>query len=495
MKTKRFWLLLVLVLVLGMLLRTRDFDQRFLFGGDVGRDLLVAKGAILLGKLPWVGNFSSAGPFVFGPIYYWFLMLCLILFPKVFLAPWLALLAISLLLVVVMALAGRAVGGSRFGLVVALLMAVSPLASSFSSYLQQHAMVSIFTGLTLLGLVAYAKNPRLIFVFLAGSGIGGGIAMHYQGLNLLAYIPFFYLVERPNFKKWVKLSVVLGLGIIIPYAPLLIWDATRHFRNLEQVIYFFRIGQQRFYVSNRWLTYLSVFWPQFIGKMFGGNYFAGALIGVGTIIVLGISGIKKKLPWSVILLTGVLLIQVVMLRYYRGEKYDGYLIYFHPLVLFLIGTAMYYLLRWTRKVGFLVVMIFVVGSIYSTNQYWSYPNQVEKLRGLVEVIRTDFHSQKVALYGRGLGTSNSSSPLSYLLLFSDLEDDNGIPVGVCRFEVASCVTPGAKELAKTDFQGEPIVIADLSTVPRGQLTKKNDWYQFSVLAMYDDVQNWWRKGL
>jgi len=40
-----------------------------------------------------------------------------------------------------------------------------------------------------------------------------------------------------------------------------------------------------------------------------------------------------------------------------------------------------------------------------------------------------------------------------------------------------------------------MVVVDLSAVHAEELAKQNDWYPFSVLATYDDVQNWWRKGL
>lgn len=494
-RKNKFYLLLILIVILGGILRLRGFDHRFAFSGDVGRDLLVAKGAVMLGKLPWVGNFSSTGPYVFGPIYYWFVMLTLIVFPNYFFSPWLVVCAISLAFVIIMALAGRAAGGNRLGLVLALLSATSPLLIGYSFYLQQHELVLIFSGLALLGLVAYARQPRLRFAFIAGLGIGGGLSMHYQGLNLLAYVPAFYVVARPNLKRWLKLSVVLGIGILLPYLPLLIWDQTRNFKNTEQLIYFFRVGQYRFYVANRWLTYLGSFWPNFMGRIVGGNFWFGTVSGIGSSLVLAIILLRKKLSRVVILPIGVWILQIIMLRYYHGDRLDGYLIYFHPLIIFTVGAAMFYLVKLNRITGSIIVMLFLAGNIYYSNQYWTYDNDFSRLQKLAADIKKYYGGQKVAVYGHGLDTSNYTSPLSYLLVSMNIEDDRGITVGTCRFKVESCDTPGVREITRTEFQGEQMVVVDLSSVPKDSLTKKNNWYPFSILAMYDDVQNWWRKGL
>lgn len=495
MKKNKFYWLLGLILVLAAILRLRGFDTRFLYTGDAGRDLLTAQGAVILGKLPWVGNFSSAGPFVFAPIYYWFVMFTLLILPGVFLGPWLVLFSLSLFIIAVLAITGRAAWGSRAGLIIALVAATSPFMVGLSSYLQQHTLVGISASLTLAGLVAYIRKPKLMFAFLGGLGIGGGIAMHYQGLNLLAFTPAFFLVERPNFTKWFKLSLILGLGIIIPYLPLLVWDASRNFHNLVELIYYFRVGQYRFYVSNRWLTYAGVFWPGFLGKMLGGTALLGAVVWVGSFLTLGIAFIKRKLPLTVLLPVGVWLIQFVMLRYYHGEKFDGYLIYFEPLIVFIVGAAICYLVRLNKIIGLALMFGIMFCNIYNTNTYWSYQNEAYKLVDTTKIIGQYFGGQKVAVFGRGLSTSNSVFPLSYTILTSGLEDDRGIPIGVCQYDLDGCGEKEAKQISKTEYQGMVITIADLSQVPRQRLTKDNNWYEFSVLATYDDVQNWWRKGL
>lgn len=494
MRKGRFWLFLSLIVFLAALLRLYHFDDRFLFTSDTTRDLLVAKGAIFLNQLPWVGSFSSAGPFVFGPNYYWFLMFTLIIFPHVFLAPWLMLFLISLVFVIVMGLVGRAIYGVRFGLLLALVTGVSPMAIGLATYLTQHTLVEIFSGLVILGLAAYARKRKLIFVFLSAFGVGNAIAMHYQGISLVFFLLLFYLLQKPNVGQFIKLSLTMFVGVALPLVPLFLWDGSRGFRNLSQLIYYFRVGQYRFVVSDRWLTYLGVFWPDFLGKMLGGNYLMGVLAGLGSTILFGLFTINKKIPKVMIFIAGVLMVQVLMLRYFRGERFEGYLVYFHPTIILLLGMGLMFLVKLKRKVGFVVIALFLLGSIYSYGKYWPYSNEMSKLVAIRRTVVDRYGRIKVALYGKS-ETANVSYGLSYLLATSAMEDDNGLAVGVCRFVVEGCGAHEAVEIAKTTFQGDPIILADLSSVPTKTLTKQNRWYQFTMLAVHDDVQNWWRKGL
>src|SRR4051812_11368220 len=82
-----FHILASLIFSLAIFLRFYHIDSRWGLGNDSARDIAIAIQALKHSELPIIGPFSSAGPFVFGPVYYWLLMFSNIIFPFTFLAP------------------------------------------------------------------------------------------------------------------------------------------------------------------------------------------------------------------------------------------------------------------------------------------------------------------------------------------------------------------------------------------------------------------------
>ena len=368
MEKKKFYLILGLIVFLAAILRLRGFNSHFLLASDTARDILVAKGAILLQQLPWVGSFSSAGPFVFGPNWYWQLMFPQILFPNLFMGPWIIMLMISIFFVVVMGLCGQFLGGKKLGLVAALLTAISPAVIGLSAYPTQHAMVEIFSALTLLGFLAFLKTKKLIFAFLMAVSIGGAVSYHYQAINLLPYylisLVFYYWNNR-SIKNNLKLIFVLIFGSFIFLAPLILWDSSRGFANTLHLIGYFKVGQYQIYVPNSWRIYLFSFWPGFLGKLAGGSFTLGAFLGISTIFILIVRFFEKKLSRTFLALLTVFGMQFLMMRFFRGERYDGYLVYFHPIVLILAAFSVETFLRFTKWLGFTLVLGLIAFSIWT----------------------------------------------------------------------------------------------------------------------------------
>lgn len=494
MKNKIHQLLLAVIILVSAILRLRGFGQHYTLSSDSARDVLVAIGALLTGHLPWVGSFSSAGPFVFGPNWYWWLMFWKLIAPNFFLTPWLAMLLVSLIYVVIMYLVGRVAIGRRFGLILALIAATSPQTVALSAYLTQHALVEIFSGLALLGLVAYLRYHRYIFAFLMAFAIGMALSLHYQVINFLVYFPVVFLLERPRFRQWISLGIVLFLGFIIPLLPLLLWDASRGFANIIQLVYYFRVGQYRFWVSNRWLTYLGVFWPEYLGKFLGDKVIALALVLLGGPIgiwQLWKRAIPKTIIWPII----ILVVQIVMLRYFRGEKYDGYLVYFHSVIILAVGWVLWELTRISKWSGAAMIMAVVFTSIRLTMPSTSWNNDGDKLMTMVKTLASRYPDEKFTVYVRSLSSSNCAYSFSAILEGANLGKSTGQPIGICQNGPDDCGQAKAIKLSRINFQGSSCTLVDLQNVDANTLTKKNDWYNFEASAVYDDVQNWWRKSL
>lgn len=495
MLLRKFNLLLAAIVGLAAVIRLRGFDTHYLLASDTARDILTSKGAVLLHLLPWVGSFSSAGPFVFGPNWYWQLMFPQILFPNIFLGPWVMMLLISLLFVVVMGFCGLIFGGKRLGLITALFTAVSPAAVGLSAYPTQHAMIEIFSALTLLGFLAFLKTKKMVFAFLMSVSIGGAISYHYQAINLMPFYPVLlgmYFWKNGSIKDNLKLISVLILGSFIFLVPLLIWDFSRGFTNSLHVLGYFLYGQASFYSPNRWLTYLLSFWPTFIGKLIGGNFWIGSITALITILSLGYKLFRRKLSFSFFGLLIIFAIQFLIMRYFKGERYDGYLVYFHPIVLLLVAFAFSHL----NKVAlFILASVLLLVSIYQVMSMQDWNNDANKLDKIVKTVKIQFPNEKFSIFGRSQASFGLDYSLSLIFEKNGLGNDKGHPLGICLYEIVNCKAPGAVEIAKDVFQGQLFVLVDLEHAEKEKLTKQNNWYSFSTVAVYDDVQNWWRKGL
>lgn len=479
-RNKKFTNLTVLILILALILRLRGFTSHFLLGSDTARDLLVAKGALVLGELPTVGSFSSSGPFVFAPNWYWFLMVPIQIFPDVFLAPWLLLLALSLLSVFFIILAGTSAVGRKLGLVTGLVMAVSPIASGYATYLTQHGLVQFFSVVAILGFVAFIKTKKLKFAFLMSLALGCGLSLHYQVLNLLVLIPLTILIDL---RKLLPLILIMGTGLLLPLISLLWWDAHRGFQNTLHLVGYFRVGQFQIYVPNRWLTYIGVFWTTFLGKIFGGSIIPGSFLGLLLGIVSLVAIIRRKMPKAIFWLLIAFVIQFVVFRYFRGERYEGYVIYFHGILYLLIGWTFYELCKLNKIIGFTTTALFIFLSIAMLVPLQDQTNDVPKLFAAAAKLDPKV---KYSVYAKDLPTSNCTFAFSWVVESKKMGDDKGFPLGVCKSSDNSCQVEGESFISELKFQGDRCVVVRL---PR----KPENWYNFSKEAVFDDVQNWWRK--
>lgn len=65
----RVTLLVIVIFIVAAILRFYNFYEGWGVGGDSARDISIAREAIERREIPLIGPFSSAGPFVTGPMY------------------------------------------------------------------------------------------------------------------------------------------------------------------------------------------------------------------------------------------------------------------------------------------------------------------------------------------------------------------------------------------------------------------------------------------
>src|SRR3989344_6433268 len=104
-----------------------------------------------------MGSYSSAGPFVFGPIFYWVLIVSYLILPFNLWSPLIIFVLIGILNVYLIILICKLIN-NKLAITCGLLAATSPQLISASTQLNQQTLVSILTTAAVLFLVLFWKK-------------------------------------------------------------------------------------------------------------------------------------------------------------------------------------------------------------------------------------------------------------------------------------------------------------------------------------------------
>lgn len=494
----RWFLCLLVVCVLAACIRLYALPLYMSIGGDDARDIAIAKESIRLHSLPRFGSFSSAGPFVFGPLFYWVLILSYSILPFTLFAPWILTILASLFMVIIMMVIGKKLGGTGLGITLGVLTAFSPQLITRSVVVGQHTYVGVFTALVILFLILLWQKPSKLYSFLLGVMIGVAINMHYQALNLFVVIPFLFFIPRVTFTKKIIFVALLVIGILIPLVPLLTWDARQQFANMRNILDYFLIAQYRIYVPNSWKIFLFSFLPNFWSYVSGGWYGLGltamAVAGIGALL-----HVKKN---ALRLTTSLYIIVVIFLlinRYYKGERSEGYLLYVTPFILIITGIGILeissFIAGFFRKkplsryiqygmITFFLV-VFVIGSLLRTLAPLKGHHPISDITTTVTVLKNARPGKTFALYGQHFNNYNQTTAISAFMEQEHLENPQGIPIGL--------FCPGAYKKNKFPVitsTVENCKIDDLSKLSKSAL-KKDGWVLISQQSLYDDLIGYW----
>ena len=487
MNKRTYWCLLVIILLVALFFRFYNFPTRLRISADDARDIMAALGAVKNGTLPLIGSFSSAGPFVFGPLFYWFLIACYSVVPKVLVAPYIALIFVDILLVYIMARIGKIIGGRKLALITGLFSAISTSQLFRSGAMTQHTFVSIATALTILFFLLSIKKKKNIYVLLMGVAMGIGISMHYQAINLLVYGLVIFLIHRLKLFKIIKSALYLIIGLAIPSLPLLYWDGVyQNWANITNLFDYLLLGQYRIWVSNRWLTYAGDFWPNLWAKTIGGEYAVGVAFMIGIALLVLYSLVKRKLKKEILWLGIIFAIQVVLNRYYRGERFEGYMLYFLPLILIFSAWFVKSLLRLNKWLGILFLIIVFSFTLYKNvelmKRQYGYINKIKRINSFLV---NKYPGRKFAVYDFYNWSSTLSQPLSLFFYYDGLSGYDDVYLGVTKgLKFYDELSP----ILEVDFEGE-FEIFELNE----KIIEPDMWINVNQDYIYQDMYYWWKE--
>lgn len=349
--------LLIVAIVLGVFLRTYNFNNRIHIEADNSRDAQVATYAFDHGKLPLIGQFSSAGPFFYGPWWYWFLETVSSI-PFGYLTMWYVMTMLSLVFLLLIFYLGNGVGGRYVGLLSVLFAAISPGVVDNSFSVWNPSIVPLLALTILLLLLEFLKTGKNLHIFLLSFLTGLVITIHFQGVLLIPalVIAEILILFSKKLSRIISQSILVGAGFVTPFLPLLYFDYNHFWFDTNNLLIYLTVDQYKIWVPNRWLTYITLYWPNAWAGIIGGNYFIGVII-ICLLTVFVLINLKYFLQKkNLFLVITVFAGEIVLYRFYRGERFSYYSFFAYPCVIVLSAWASFEVFSKSKFAGLILTI-------------------------------------------------------------------------------------------------------------------------------------------
>lgn len=499
----KYFLAIILIFSLSIFLRIYGFNNRWGLASDDTREVLIAKEAIQRGEIPIIGPFSSAGPFVFGPIFYWIIIGSYIILPFTVTAPWIATILFSIFNVIILMLIGYFIGGKRLSLIIGIFAATSAQFSFRATVLTPHTYFATAACLLLLFFILLWKTKKLLYAFLMGLSLGLAINFHFQSLNYFLFLFAILFIPKFSIKRKIIAFLIMVIGVIFPMLPILVWDSQQNFANLNNILDYMFIGQYRIYMPNSWrlfiFNYFPIYWSTLVAGYMPGSLFIMFTTFIGMIYLL----LKKKVSLLICVIGGIFLIMTLINRYYRGERFEGYMIYFAPFIFIFTSLVcnmffepkknfeMFYKKGSSGKVytyisyliGIILIGIVVIGNLmHSWNLIITYTNNSSEIQSVARKLQNRYPNESFAVYDYKWQRSNRSYPLVLFLSLDKKISKNGRKIAVCS---SNC-------LEKSDVIGEFLDVKIYNAEGEKNLIKRG-FVKVNGSDIYDDLITRWTK--
>ncbi len=499
-RKKKILFTLVIFIVVALVLRFYNFPFRYGLSDEPVRDAAVATTGVREFQLPLTGPFSSAGPFTFGPWYYYQLILAKAVLQVPY-APWIYLSLASAACIVLLYKIGEFFD-KKLGLILAFLGTISSSLILSGTHLTNPNLSNLFAFLSIyLFLKLVKKEHSYWWSIVFGVALGIAINIHYQMMGLMI-LPVLLLIARP--KRYLSIVCVF-LGIFATFLPMLFFDLNNHWFNTKNIFYYYTEGKKLIYVPNRWLFYLRDFWPSYIEEVTGIPGLLGAMLMLlfGGIFTFNLY--KRKVSREMVLLVVAFAFNFILLRYYWGERFFGYLNYIRPFVIIFEGYTFYFFYRTIRqkKLGMIYIVLLAIvlgclnipriGKLMEKDKFTSLVYQTEGK--LFEA----YPDEKFTLYiCPGPGNtyySSQSHSLLFLLDSHNMLSSDGRPIS---YDNDQCYPPGVRQSPNFKFENanfakiEGTDLIDISKHSTASISAMH-WQKHSLKLIFDTTTRWWFK--
>jgi len=485
MKKNIFVIILTVIMLLGFFLRFWNYSERFGLAYDQAHDAIVAREAIKEGKIPLVGPFSSAGPFQTSGTWYWLLMLPTAISRNSVLSPWIFLTSLYGFLIIGMGMLGRKMEGNFFGLLLALLTALSTAQIAQSVNLTNQTPIPLFSFLTIVCAILYVRKKTLIAAFGMGLSAGFAASIHLQGMSL-GIVVFWAFLLGGRLKIRAFLSALLGA--ILPMLPIVLWDMSNDFVNIKNMIYYYRFDQFNIsldVLGRRWLTYLTQFWPLEWSHIIGGVPQIAIFIAILAILILIFKIYKRKINRSWLLIFISFSCMTVLVRYTRVPIFSSFIAFSHPFVILITAWVLYQSYRIKPVVGGVLILLVLVFTVMKTGgEVFSHHfNGSAQTSKKIRTFLTEMYpGEKFAFYDLKYDQAGRSVPAVLYMDEKNLLSDDGRKIGFTNKRAEDgLLAPVIANISGT--------IADLSASTSARLVEEG-WVRVNPFYIYKSTEEW-----
>jgi hypothetical protein len=183
-----------------------------------------------------------------------------------------------------------------------------------------------------------------------------------------------------------------------------------------------------------------------------------------------------------------LCINIVLLRYYKGQLFDSYLVFLHGAVLLMTALLIYYIYLWKKVAGifclFFVVMASFLG-IYSEVK-GSANGTFLRSESVARVLESKFPEKNFSVYDYRYMSPGVSLPIVLYLDYKQKVAETGIKIGVTS--LADAASMSAFPILDTSLD---VALLDLSASSEGELEKVG-WGGVNPSDVQRSTVRWYR---
>lgn len=465
-KDPLFILFFSITIILAIFFRTYNYFDRVYIHADHS---LFAQGALYSARtfsIPQIGPFAQS-TFFTGPWWLWTLSI-LYLFPFGLLTPWYFISLFSMGFIFLIYVVGREIGDKWLGIIAALLAAVSFAQIDNSFTLWNAAADSSLALVAIYFLIKFYKTKNPLAAFGLSFAVSLATTIHFQMVLAAPLILIVLVTSRPKLKHFLAAFI----GFVIPFLPFLIFDLRFNWFWAKSVWIYLTVDQYRFWVPNRWLTYAGVYWPQTWGYILGvSQWLGGTIITLLSILVI----VRLRLAKShklFFLIALSFFLEVVMFRYYGGQRFFYFSNFAHPAVIILTAWVLVEVFKLQKIIG-LILGLAIFSSALKTSFANLAPRDITlpKINSVKNEIYRQFPDENFDIYGCSFSGALVSHPLALFMYADDRNRLDGEKIGVCYL---------------TDKT------IDWHVLSSNEIADKNTWLKHSTETVYRSMTEWWK---
>lgn len=422
-----------IIVFFALFLRFYNFSNRWTLSQDQARDAIIGIYALNNKLLPLLGPPSSAGPFNFGPLYYWLIELFSLIIPGIS-GPWIGFTLLSTFSVLVFYFFGIRLLGKRFGFILGMVAAFASSDVFNAPDMLNPMLIGLCVAVVFFALQKVVGEGNSIFSLLLGAFIGIAINFHLQSIGLITILFLTLFFNKFSINEGFKIFILSVIGFITSFIPLIYFDILHKGAWLQSVIHYATSGQNKFNISQSWSNDLIKFWPKLWGEVITNFSISGyLLLGIFLISLILVFKNKYKIPsvTKIIFLSFVL--QIILVHFYKGPRMSVYLIVYHPFFIFFTAFSIWVISKYQRILGFSIFVLLILICSYSD---WKIINQSTQVP-LILSIKRDLTKNLTGSYRiySFKDSFNISLPLFYLLQKEGKISESGTKLGACDYYI------------------------------------------------------------